>query len=460
MKLSERLKLGASTPSTSFASLRNSITKVEQQVQRIDKRWPDTHHASIVEIDPQALCIEMMDRLERWDWKGVTLSKACKTVRAIWSANLWDDSKFEELRAFFSKVSHSEAAGSAQIDPRPNLAKVFFDLYFDTFQSESRRTALLSKILEKTYKFLKQDITDLVENYDLLDPDQVASSLSYLMVDFDHPFDDLRKMGIHAPHAKGLMQACHLEFLKRLEKPLLDGDRATIETLFRWLQPGKNIPPYELVGAMTAIKALLLPWEHRDPPQEIRKLIIDKLISIYGDPRINRSGPWMVMDDTVESILMKWLTEANLIAFLDIVGRVIKKEEPQNAHMWPARRKFWETMWKNGHIEAAWVALSDAGRDEAERIALEADSQEILGCARVNGDKHKCFLFLKCGNKIIAEGSHNFKVHVFDKKQRTCPKLFKSSYTIDLIRNGHAKYGSFTHDVHRGWERKVLKALS
>ncbi|GGF76505.1 hypothetical protein GCM10011332_33140 [Terasakiella brassicae] len=456
MKLSERLEIEKNKVAPSFTPLVQGIGGVQKEVFLINEKWPDADHANIDDIDPEELCLEMTARLGRGDgfsgshWDGVAWSKACQTVRALWETDLWDNTGFTELRDFFSKL--------VKVDPRPYLVQVFYNLYFETFQSGSVRTTLIKEILQVTYKRLRTDISELVEEFDLLEPTQAPSSISYLMTDFDNPYDGLQEMGIAAPHSEGLMEECHLEFLKRLEKPLADGDSSSILRLFKWLKPKQSIPPFEL-GATSAIEALLLPWKDRDPSQDTKKLIVDNLIAMFGDPRLNRSGPWMVMSDAVEQVIMRWLTEANLIAFLDIVGRVIKKEEPQNYHMWPDRRKFWESMWKKKRIQAAWVALSDAGRAEAKRIAMETGSKGLLGFANVNGDLHKCFLFLKCGNKIIAEGSHNFKVHVFDEKQDTCPKLFQSSYTINRIRHGNAQFGSFTHDAYRHWEQKVLQAL-
>jgi hypothetical protein len=454
MKLSERLEIEKNKVAPTFAPLVQGIGGVQKEVFLINEKWPDADHANIDDIDPEELCLEMTARLGRGDgfsgshWDGVAWSKACQTVRALWETDLWDNAGFTELRDFFSKL--------VKVDPRPYLVQVFYNLYFETFQSGSVRTTLIKEILQVTYKRLRTDISELVEEFDLLEPTQAPSSISYLMTDFDNPYYGLQEMGIAAPHSEGLMEECHLEFLKRLEKELIAGDQSTILKLFNWLKPNRAVPAFEL-GASSAIEALLLPWEKREPPKETKKLIIDKLITMYGDPRLNRSGPWMVMSKEVEQVIMRWLTEADLIAFLDIVERVIRYESDR--HMWPARRKFWEEMWKQGHIQAAWVALSDAGKREAKRIATETDSKGLLAFGDVLGDTHRCFLFLKCGNKVVVEGSHSFKVHIYDEKQETCPQLYQERYDVNRLRRGYAKFGSFTHYASGIWMNEVKNAL-
>ena len=451
-----------------------SLTGINKQLNLIHQKWPDIKHVGLDGVDPIELCDEMNARIgdgngfSGSNWDGVSWVKVCQTVRALWEGNLWKAEKFSRLREFLREL--------ALIDPRSYLIRSFYNVYLETFVSGSIRSEVLARLLKHTHQHLSVNVTQLAKDFDLFNPEETPVSISYLMLDSDTPYYELKKMGIPSPHSKGLMLECHSEYLNRLAKQINRSEMEAIRALLEWMKPEGVSTPYDL-AAIPTINTLLSPWKDTEPNKAIQNLIMDSLVSMFGDPRLVRSGPWMVIEPEIEQVVMRWLTQANLIAFLDIVSRVIRTEK--DYHMWPARRKFWKKQWSNGHIDAAWVALSDAGRREALQLARETKSKGLLAFADINfsgnsNDKGKCFLFIKCKNKIIVEGSHNFKVHIFDQSQDSCPKLFQHQhkeekmnygfrsahgYPINKIRYGKPLYEAFIHDVAGRWMAKVETIL-
>lgn len=477
MKLSETLSTGRSGEMRMSALNLTSFSGVPEQLAIIHQNWPDIENAGLVDVDPEELCTEITNRIgvggggddgggDAGNWDGVSWVKICQTVRALWEGNLWGEENYACLRDFLNELAFTQ--------PRSYLIRTFYNVYLETFALESRRSEALAKLLKHTHKHLSSSVSELANDFDLFNPSEAPSSISYLMLDTALPYQELKKLGIPAPHSKGLMLESHVEYLKRLAGPIERSDPETIRALFEWMKPDGISSPFDL-AAIPTINALLSPWKDADPDEELQNLILDNLISMFGDPRLVKSGPWMVIDPEFEQIIMRWLTKANLIAFLDIVSGVIRDEK--DFHMWPNRRKFWEKQWDKGRIDAAWVALSDAGRNEALYLAKQSGSKGLMAFADVHvreSDKGKCFLFLKCGNKIVVEGSHNFRVHIFDPAQETCPKLFqyphkgtktysnfrsRYGYPIDEIRYGNPKYDPITHDAGGRWMEKVERVL-
>ena len=66
-------------------------------------------------------------------------------------------------------------------------------------------------------------------------------------------------------------------------------------------------------------------------------------------------------------------------------------------------------------------------------------------------------LILKIGNKIVVEGSHSYKVHIFDDRSSYAPKLYAKTYDCELIR---LKAVDGLTRAHTGyWQDWVLRNL-
>lgn len=104
-----------------------------------------------------------------------------------------------------------------------------------------------------------------------------------------------------------------------------------------------------------------------------------------GDPRAKPARWRTVMDKApgAYAVLMRWLTRASVLQFLDIVDRLM----PDSAAklMWAYRRAFWMSyLLSDGNapgIDAAWVAFGDEGERLAKRAARESGTARLLPSA-------------------------------------------------------------------------------
>lgn len=69
-----------------------------------------------------------------------------------------------------------------------------------------------------------------------------------------------------------------------------------------------------------------------------------------------------------------------------------------------------------------------------------------------------CLLVLKIGSKVVVEGSHDYKVHVFKEGASRTPKLYQQRYDCEEIRliPGAASQRHFPEGYWQGWVRERI----
>lgn len=125
----------------------------------------------------------------------------------------------------------------------------------------------------------------------------------------------------------------------------------------------------------------------------------------------------------------------------------------QDSHMWPPRRNFWMKLYNQGRIDAAWVAFSPSAADYARRNLMGGRGQsserrfgrQIAGGARSNTS----LLIMKIGRKIVVDGCHSYRTHIFDEGHRSAPPLFAASCDCDGIMR--SAYRSKSHASIHSW---------
>lgn len=254
------------------------------------------------------------------------------------------------------------------------------------------------------------------------------------------------------------MAQAHLAFVGMMQPGLKH--RGEMERLISWLKPERQ--EAKTSGAAVAIDALLGHWINHIPPLEDLTYLTENLISLYGDPRVSRGVAWNGVSEPSLAVMMRWLTGWNIRFFLDVVSAV------EDSHMWEPRKKFWLGLHREGRIDAAWVAFSPRGAEEARRKtagtkgnARPGYGNQIAAGSRLNTS----LLILQIGRKIVIEGSHSYKVHIFDRAHPMCPKLYQPSYDceeIRLIPQWHLQPPPPTTHVkahQSGWEGWVLEHI-
>ena len=72
------------------------------------------------------------------------------------------------------------------------------------------------------------------------------------------------------------------------------------------------------------------------------------------------------------------------------------------------------------------------------------------------GRAQPSLLILKIGDKIVVEGSHGYKIHVFPVSHLFAPKLYQPSYDCESIRMAIGAEST----AHRGdWQGWILERI-
>jgi hypothetical protein len=230
-----------------------------------------------------------------------------------------------------------------------------------------------------------------------------------------------------------------------------------IDWYIRWLRPpGKE--EARNTGAEAAIEALIHPWMDRTPDDELRSYLVETLIELYGDPRIKSGGVWGGIDERYMAIVRRWLTREDMRFFTGVV------DATQKDAMWPPRRDFWLKLYDEGKIDAAWAALSSQAFEYARQHLMRQDAKNAY--TRVGyqqARQNTSLLIMKIGNKIMVDGCHSYRTHVFDIADPMAPKLFEEGYNCDQIMRAsdrRASGASKSHSSIPSWSRWVRDMIN
>jgi len=412
--------------------------KLLTSVNRVLARWPDIVPEP-PERDRDRLVAEMLRRLEADDWQNVNVSFVTSAARALFDPERRNRYELARLRRFY--------CDEIEVNESRTFLAAMMSIYLGSYVPGANHTTALAASLSKVVARLDSRSRLLLDTVpEVLSPSHAASAIAAKMMEMSNPWTGLRGINLRSPHAPGIMDFAHLAFVQALA-PSLD-HRGAVDRLLGWLKPeGQEA---RMTGAGEAIAALLLPWRGEEPPEDLRSELTTTLVSCYGDPRVRKgTGAWAAVPGELMAIFLRWLAGENIKFFLDVVSAV------EDSHMWAPRKKFWLGLYNQKRIDDAWVAFSKA----AARYARNSVGNRIIkfGHQTAGGSREDtCLLILKIGRKIVVEGSHSYKVHIFDEKNPRAPKLHQLSYDCEAIRSlpgARAK-------AHLGyWEGWVLENI-
>jgi EH_Signature domain len=394
-----------------------ALTHLERAVRRVQEQWPG------VKPEPQekernALAREMLGRVERSDWSGVSTWRVTAGAVAVFDEARRDSDVLAPLRAFYFREIEST--------DQPTILNGLFWVYVESFDPIATHTNRFAAALSKREKDFDTRISYLLGNVDgLLRPASAARAIANRMVSSSKPYIDLKKLGFPAPHAPGVLYFAHLAFLEAIKGRL---DRTEEQRrLLQWLRPD-SIQVLQQ-GAAQAIAALLFPWQNASPPASDQSHLTESIVGAYGDPRLIQGGVWAGFPQNLKNVLLRWLTREDMRFFCDVIS------ETQYHHHWPPRRNFWLRLFEERRIDEAWVAFGSTARDHAK--------QRYKGTGALNVDKRfakqldrggsTSLLIMRIGRKIVVDGCHSYKTHIFRADDPNAPKLYQTSYYCDDI---------------------------
>ena len=410
--------------------------------QKITNKWRDIVPKPI-ESDHEKIIAEMVDRIRYNKWDNCTISSALRAFRVAYEAKYWQWDDAELIR----QLALSEIENTAS----RTFINSMVGIYASTYHRGAETTAVLGAALFSRIDMLSTNYKKLVTSFpQFFNADDACQTIASKITNEDRPWHYLEQNGFKNHKATGLLDEVHRQFVLQLG-PNLDQPE-TLKRLLRWLKPEPS--KKRTTSSALVIEMILTPWLEREPNEHIREMITESLCDLYGDPRTTQTH-WLEVRQKYQDLFMRWLTREDLAFFISVVD---------SAHphpMWDKRKEFWLDLYEKKLIEAAWVAFSPNAAKEA-RKSLQRSEENIslrqfaMQTGRPNQDTS--ILIMKIGNKIMVEGTHNYKTHVFRADDPLAPKLYKSSYDCDNDIRIIAPH-SRPHSSIRGWKDWVMRAI-
>lgn len=406
-------------PLTLFKPAMPVSKDLSAKVLSIHTRWPDVVR-EVAERDRETVLRKLLGYVESWQWDDVKMSFVCSGAAIVFDKEFRAQDDFAVLQDFYLRetiVTDSSSFISAMISA-----------YMRSYEPGSTHTNKIKNCLDIASDHMSDKWKKIIDQIPaFFDASQAHQALANKMFAMDAPWKELKQFGIMRPHDPGLMSYAHLAYIVLLAPEL--NHRANIEKLFAWLKPEGRSSAL-MSGAAEAINALLSHWLNKQPDEELSRYLTETLVAFYEDPRLSRGGVWGSVDEACRNLIINWLTRENILFFLDVVSDV------EDSHMWEPRRNFWLNLYHQGRIDSAWVAFSAEADIRARSIkkAMREGATFTFGRQVASGRKNTSLLILKIGRCIVVEGSHNYKVHIFNGNNAKAPELFKLSYDCEHIR--------------------------
>lgn len=416
-----------------------SLDDIRRRIDRVIQRWPDAVRVP-EERDRERLAQEMLERVQDWNWADVKTSRITSAAVAVFDAERCDRPDLAPVRTFYLDEIGAREPGS--------FLNAMFWVYVDSFSSGAPHTHALARALAARRSAFGSRIRTLVEALPaIFDPDRAPAMLGKIMANAEDPYVHLKAIGFRSPHATGLTQHAHHAFIREIAPGLRDGDERA--RLFRWLMP-ENASALQN-GAGAAVEALLAVWRNETPADDIRSEISEAIISAYNDPRLHHGGIWASFDPDLKAVLLRWLTKQDMKFFCDMVTAT--QSDPQ----WPPRRDFWLGLFDDGLIDEAYVAFGSAARQYAQRHLYrsgESNFNRRFGRQLDRGGSTS-LLIMRIGNKIVVDGCHSYKTHIFRQDDPQAPKLYQPMYYCnDIMRRSP---NSKPHNSIPHWKSWVMQ---
>ncbi|WP_349773956.1 EH signature domain-containing protein [Mameliella alba] len=415
------------------------LDQVRRSVSNILSRWPDAVRTP-EDRDRERLAKEMLRRVSEWDWANITTQRVNSAAIAVFDEERRSRQDLSSVREFYLTEIATREPGA--------FLDGMVGVYIESFEPGRDHTRHLAKALaERSDDLGARHSKLLVALPELFRPDAAPLSLARIMRDADDAYAELKAIGLNSPHTSGLAKAAQKTFVERLAPDL---DKAeTRRKLFNWLTPENG--PVLQAGAGPAVEALLAPWRDRNPPDTLRNELSEAIIAAWNDPRLHAGGIWSGFDGELRAVLLRWLTHQDMKFFCDMVTAT------QNSHMWPPRRDFWLKLYHDRMIDEAWVAFGSEARRYAQQNLLrggKTDMNRRFGRQLDRGGSTS-LLIMRIGNKIVVDGCHSYKTHIFRADDRRAPKLYEREYYCDDIMR--ASPNSKPHNSIPSWSQWVLQ---
>ena len=392
------------------------LTRLIAAKKRVLDRWPDVV-PDPPERDHEAIILQMLALLNSNRWEDVKLSFVLRTLKVAFGSKFRNRADVEPIIDF--------AFSELEFTTQSTFLNAMVAIYLSSYEPKADHSIALGAKITSKRALLNGKWQAIEDTYpSLFDATRAHDDIATSMVDMEEPWQGLKANGFPNPHATGLMDFVHASYVEKI-RPNLNIE-SWLDVLFKWLnpEPGKR----KTSGSIHVIEAVLAHWVQKTASDEVRQAVTEHLINQYNDPRTNRSL-WVGVDENYMNVIFSWLTREDLRFFTSVVDATQK--DPQ----WQPRKKFWLKLYDEGLIEQAWVAFCPSAERYARTHLIRsgyADSVRRFAKQSKGGTRSDTsILIMKIGRKIVVDGCHNYRTHIFNIDDPVAPKLFRREYDCD-----------------------------
>ncbi len=292
------------------------------------------------------------------------------------------------------------------------------------------------------------------ETLKLFDPRQVASAVSQAAIaEGMRPAEVLDGAGLGPiPEDAGILLEAHGAGLSALAADANIDPVARLSLLRKWATRSDDTLFAPELSSL-ATEALLGPFHETLPDTTTRDCYSNFIVDLFGDPRT--VPEWAGHNPEAEHVARRWLTEQSLRLYLDSVATL---KPPAD---WEYRRTFWQSLYRAGLIDEAWVVFDEAGVAAARQLV--GNSVSVGGFAPgADLEPGDAALMLKVGWLLVIDWSKGGPCCIWDtRREMGAPKLFQPWYPPVRFRKptrgpdtieSHAAQGVFWHTDLRNYD--------
>lgn len=413
------------------------LDQIRRSVDNIMARWPDAVRTP-ENRDREKLAQSMLLRVSDWNWENLTTQYVLSAAVAIFDEERCNRPELAKVRTFYLSEITTREPGA--------FLDGMVSVYADSFVTGADHTRNLAHALVQRSSDLGGRHRKLIAALpQLFNPDAAPQALAQIMLETDDAYTKLKSIGLSSPHTSGLAKAAQKTFVASLAPNLENVEPR--QKLFCWFTPQSG--PVLQAGAGPAVEALLSVWRKKTPPDTLRDELSEAIIAAWNDPRLHAGGIWSGFDPDLRAVLLRWLTHQDMKFFCDMVTAT------QNSHMWPPRRDFWLQLYDDKRIDEAWVAFGSEARRYAENNLLRGGQTDVKRrfARQLDRGGSTSLLIMRIGNKIVVDGCHSYKTHIFRIDDENAPKLYQPQYYCDNIMRTSSN--SKPHNSIRNWSQWV-----
>lgn len=408
--------------------------RLEEVVAGIRAAFPDFGAVKPVEL--KVLVARMVQALERWAWDDLTEGHVATIAQAMAAGAV-------TLPLSVESFLMQELAQST----RKTLLGAVCEGFLHGWELDGQRTRRFSQLMIERAAWLPSRWQRLFQAVpEVLDTEWGARRFGQWLAAAPDPYRAVLAKGIAAPHAMGFMAHVHTAWLAALP-PMKD--EAAARRVLAWIIP-RDAPVLDGDRGAEVVARLLEPWRKEIAPENLRAFLVPALTAAYGDPRKERPEFWALVGDEGRRVMLRWVAGRSMEAFIEVVSRAEARGE--HREQWASRRRFWMGMYERGRIDEAWVAFTKEAKTIADELFRQTDDPAFAAYGLQNGSrKDTCLLVMRIGRNIVVEGSHNFRVHMFDVERSRAPRLYERSYDPENFLLPVGDTNARMHDPSGNW---------